>query len=209
MSNLLSKPPVLVLPATWVDQWIIGPGFVPSSKLPPLGEILGVEGFSFHPRHLAEEDPSWQQVIPYMVVRSPSGWFRYRRGKAGTENRLHALWSIGVGGHVEPLDGTLIDPHAAYRAGMGRELFEELGIVAFRESFLGLLRDPSNAVGRVHLGFIHLIEVESEVRSAEDALLDGGHEGAEGIRRLAPHMESWSRILIESPECDLGLGSAL
>ncbi|MFM8932945.1 MAG: hypothetical protein ACKOS8_13850 [Gemmataceae bacterium] len=208
MSTPLAKPPVLVLPTTVVDQWIIGSGFVPSSRLPPLEELLRVEGFHFHPRHLAEEDPSWQQVIPYMVVRSPSGWFRYRRGKAGSENRLHALWSIGVGGHIEPVDGSLVDPHSAYRAGMEREIREELGVNSFGESFLGLLRDPTNAVGRVHLGFIHLVEVKTGVRAAEDALLDGGHGDSEGIRRLTPQMETWSRILIESPECDLGLGPA-
>ncbi len=208
MSHPITKPPVLVLPTQIVDRWIVGPAFIPGSALPPLEELLAVEGFRFHPRHLAEEDPSWQQVIPYIVVRSPSGWFRYRRGKAGSENRLHALWSIGVGGHIEPVDGALMNPLAAYRAGMHREICEELGITSNKNHFLGLLRDPSNAVGRVHLGFVHLVQVESDVRGVEEALLDGGHEGAEGIRRLAPQMESWSRILVESPACELGLEPA-
>lgn len=201
----MDKPPVLVLPTAVVDDWVQGPGFVPAGRLPALENLLSVDGFHFHPRQQAEEDPSWQQVIPYMVVRSPSGWFIYRRGKAGSENRLHALWSCGVGGHVEPVDGSLADPHAAYRTGMARELREELGIEAFSESFLGLLRDTTNAVGRVHLGFVHLVTVDSDARSAEDALLDGAHVSAEELHRLAPSMETWSRLLINAPGNILGL----
>ncbi len=201
----MAKPPVLVLPTPVVDLWVQGPGFVPASSLPALENLLSVDGFHFHPRQEAEEDPSWQQVIPYMVVRSPSGWFRYRRGKAGSENRLHALWSCGVGGHVEPVDGSLDDPQAAYRAGMARELREELGIKSFSESFLGLLRDPTNAVGRVHLGFVHLVKLDADARAAEDALLDGAHVPAEELRQLAPAMETWSRLLIEAPGNCLGL----
>lgn len=203
----MSKPPVLVLPTLAADQWIQGPGFVPAAQLPPLRELLGVEGVRFYPRHLAEEDESWQQVIPYIVVRSPSGWFRYRRGKAGSENRLHALWSCGVGGHVEPVDGPLEQPLAAYRAGMKREMHEELGLNSFEESFVGLLRDNSNAVGRVHLGFVHLVTVSHDVKAAEDALLEGAHASAESLKALLPRMETWSRILIEAPESGLGLSN--
>lgn len=204
----MTKPPVLVLPKKVVDAWIVGPGFVPAENLLPLENLLGVNGFHFHPRAEAEGDENWQQVIPYLVVRSPSGWFRYRRGKAGSEARLHALWSCGVGGHVEPVDGSLLDPNGAYRSGLIRELREELGLESFQDKFLGLIRDPSNPVGRVHLGFVHLVSVNRDVSSMEDALLDGGHAPAPEIRKLAPNMETWSRLVIEASGDPLGLNLA-
>lgn len=203
----MTKHPVLVLPKQVVDDWIVGPGFIPAEKLQPLERLLSVPGFHFHPRHQAEEDENWQQVIPYLVVRSPSGWFRYRRGKAGSESRLHALWSCGVGGHVEPVDGTLLDPQAAYRTGMVRELREELGVESFQDRFLGLIRDPSNPVGRVHLGFVHLVTVPGDVSSAEEALQEGTHGPASEIRTLAGSMETWSRLVIEAAGDPMGLDS--
>ena len=199
----MSKPPVLVIPTAKVDRWILGPGFVSANRLPSVDFLLGVDGYHFMERQLAEVDEDFQQVIPYLFVRSPSGWFHYRRSEAGTEKRLHSLWSCGVGGHVEPVDGSACNPYEAYRAGMCREMIEELGESRFEDTFIGLVRDPSNAVGRVHLGFVHVASVESDVLSTDVSLMAAGHASAEELVRLLPKMESWSRLVLESPESGL------
>jgi predicted NUDIX family phosphoesterase len=106
-------------------------------------------------RKLAEEDPSYKQVIPYAVcVREDGSVCCYRR--KGSERRLHGRWSCGVGGHVDH-DDIAENARDAVYAGLRRELSEEF--VGFDESsvavhFHGFIREERTAVGRVHLGAV-------------------------------------------------------
>ena len=58
-------------------------------------------------RSLAEEDPSFKQLIPYAIIMSGGQVFKYRRGVKGGESRLHGLISVGVGGHISAVDEDL------------------------------------------------------------------------------------------------------
>ena len=62
----------------------------------------------FRPRAEAETDPSWKQLIPYLVLRDGERIFLMRRTKAGGDERLHDRYTIGVGGHVNPEDGDVV-----------------------------------------------------------------------------------------------------
>jgi len=54
------------------------------------------------PRAVAEQDPKHKQWIPYVLLRSQAGLLAaYPR--QGAEDRLHGLWSIGLGGHIGKL----------------------------------------------------------------------------------------------------------
>ena len=73
-------------------------------------------------RERAEQDPSHKQLIPYVIVRDGDRAFLMERTSAGADPRLHRRATIGVGGHVNPVDdGT--DPIAA---GLQREWREEI-----------------------------------------------------------------------------------
>ena len=56
----------------------------------------------FMPRARAENDPSFKQLIPYVIIHSGNKFLSYVRGKAEGENRLVGNRSIGIGGHVNP-----------------------------------------------------------------------------------------------------------
>ena len=83
---------------------------------------------SYRPRGEVEEDPSFKQLIPYVIFchRSPGGveLFQYLRGKGQGEGRLHSKRSIGVGGHISSEDASAAG--LAYQEGMRRELDEEV-----------------------------------------------------------------------------------
>lgn len=151
----------------------------------------------FLPRSAAEEDPSHKQLIPYLVLRHGDRVLCYTRGKAGGEARLHAKMSIGIGGHIN--DG---DTHAqnfdeaAYFRAVERELHEELQIPGgYRQRIAALLNDDSNDVGRVHLGVVHLIEVDSpDIRPREDAIRDLVFLSAVELAARRDRLESWSQI---------------
>jgi predicted NUDIX family phosphoesterase len=64
---------------------------------------LRVGDLRWLPRSRVEDDPSYKQLIPYVLVKSSNNAFAcYQR--AGTEIRLHAFMSCGVGGHIEEVD---------------------------------------------------------------------------------------------------------
>src|SRR5436309_10680442 len=112
---------VLVIPAATLDR--LGPfhGFRadPGHRL---ADLLDPAGMEFRPRAAVETDPSYKQLIPYVVLRWRDRLFHYTRGAAGGEARLRAKRSVGVGGHISAADAAGSDD--PYRAGMGRELTE-------------------------------------------------------------------------------------
>jgi len=159
--------------------------------------LLSEGNHFFMDRAEAEDDPSHKQLIPYCVFKCGDRVLHYTRGKAGGENRLHAKLSVGVGGHINPVDmGEGRKGAAAYYAAVQRELDEELEIACdYEMRIIGLLNDDSNPVGQVHLGVVHLVELESdEVSSKEDALTDLSWATLEELNGdLHARLETWSQ----------------
>jgi predicted NUDIX family phosphoesterase len=100
-------------------------------------------------------------------------YLHYTRGKSGGESRLHAQGSVGIGGHINPVDERA-DPlgRKTYLAGVEREIEEELKIDGSHTNrIVALLNDDSNEVGAVHLGVVHIFDLDTDkVSSGEDAL---------------------------------------
>jgi predicted NUDIX family phosphoesterase len=166
-----------------------------------MDRLLDPQEHFFMDRAAAEEDPSHKQLIPYCVFRCGDRILHYTRGKAGGESRLHAKISVGVGGHINPIDtgDGRVGPEA-YFAAVSRELDEELVIGSKRTSrIIALLNDDSNPVGEVHLGVVHLVDLDNEdVTSREDALTDLQFSSLEELRGpLFDRLETWSQHCIE------------
>jgi len=112
-------------------------------------------------RPYAETNPDFLQIIPYVVVTRMNQIFTYTRLKKGTEARLHNNRSIGIGGHVER--NTSYGPFENAIATATIELNEELDIEdssslnIVPEDFV--IFDPTNDVGRVHLGLLFTCDV--------------------------------------------------
>jgi predicted NUDIX family phosphoesterase len=164
-----------------------------------LPRLLDPAGLSFRPRAEVETDPRWLQLIPYVVLAHGGRLFCYTRGAAGGERRLHAKRSVGVGGHVNPVDSAAGDP---YRAGLARELAEDVRIDSpYAEHVLGLVHDPSNPVGQVHLGVVHLFDLERPaVRAVDPALADGSFVEFTSLLAARDTFESWSRFVLDELE---------
>ncbi|MFT6498239.1 MAG: putative NUDIX family phosphoesterase [Akkermansiaceae bacterium] len=172
-----------------------------------LEALLNPANNFFMDRGKAEEDPSFKQIIPYALFHHEGQYLHYTRGKSGGESRLHAQGSVGIGGHINPIDERA-DPlgRETYLAGVEREIDEELNISgAHRNRIVALLNDDSNDVGKVHLGVVHVFELENnDVSSAEDALANLAFQSAASLRgELYRSLETWSRFcvdkIVESP----------
>ena len=117
------------------------------------------------------------------------------RTEGGGDARLHGRATIGVGGHLNPVDGQ-VDPLAA---GLRREWEEEL-VAEWEPRFrlIGLLNDDTNPVGSVHLGV--LFEVDAAGRALavrETEKLSGRWADAEALHAAAERLETWSRLVAD------------
>lgn len=186
---------ILVVPRELFDSLGAFEGFCSDSDA-YLSALLNPANNFFMDRARAENDPGHKQIIPYCLFHHEGHYLHYTRGKSSGESRLHAQGSIGVGGHINPVDeqedalgmGT-------YFAAVEREISEELSIAGDHSNrIVGLINDESNAVGQVHLGVVHLFELESnEVSSNEDALANLSFQSADRILgELMPQLETWS-----------------
>jgi predicted NUDIX family phosphoesterase len=163
-----------------------------------LAALLDPAGFSFRARSEVETDPAYKQLIPYVVLRRGGDLFHYRRGASGTEKRLAALRSVGIGGHISEADAAGGDN--AYRTGMLRELSEEVEIgCAWSERLLGFINDDRTFVGSVHLGVVHVFELEAAaVRAREDALAQTGFAPLAALAARRADFETWSQFVFDA-----------
>jgi predicted NUDIX family phosphoesterase len=162
-----------------------------------LGAFLEVvaERARYELRDEVERDPSFKQIIPYLVLRDGERYFLMRRTRAGGDARLHDRWSIGVGGHLNPGD-------AGLAGGLRREWHEEL-IADFEPTFVpyALLNDDTTDVGAVHLGVVVLADAGGRpVAIREIDKLSGAFAPADEVAAGAEHLETWSRIVFDALE---------
>jgi predicted NUDIX family phosphoesterase len=184
---------VLCIPRTTIFPGAVWNGLVTRGLERVLRTIRACS--EYRPRHLVEDDPSQQQVIPYCIVHHPEDdtYLLTRRLRRSSERRLHNLYSLGVGGHVNPGDGERFDPVVGGRI---REWSEEIvcpsGATA---SLVALLNEDSTPVGRVHLGLVFLVEpAYGPVSVRETDKLEGEIMTLEAMRRHYLSMESWSQL---------------
>jgi predicted NUDIX family phosphoesterase len=193
---------VLVVPRALLDELGDFHGLRTEGVDAAVARLLDPAAHFFMDRALAEDDPTHKQLIPYCVFRHGDRILHYTRGKSGGESRLHAKLSVGVGGHINPVDtGDGRTGPEAYHAAVAREIEEELATpvpAATTRRIIALLNDDSNPVGQVHLGIVHLIDLDSgEVAAREDALSELAFTPlAELNGPLFERLETWSQHCI-------------
>lgn len=190
---------VLVVPSAEFDRLGRFQGFSPEADR-YLESLLVPTLATFRPRSEVEDDPSLKQIIPYVVFRSGDAVFCYTRGGGGGEARLRRRRSLGVGGHVAEADADGRGTLDAYEIALRRELDEEVEIASpgtLRR--VGLINDDSTPVGSVHLGVVHLYELENPaVSPREDDLIETGFIPVARLRDDWDAFETWSQVCIDA-----------
>lgn len=170
--------------------------------------LLAPENVQFRRRGDMENDPSFKQLIPYMLFtyQDPASErltvFGYVRGDGMGEARLHRLMSVGVGGHINDEDFAHSHETGAkrdfYREGLMRELNEEVVLDSpYRETVVGLINDDLTEVGKVHLGIVHRFELEKpNVTANESELIESGFYPVDELLASGRGFESWTKITL-------------
>ena len=154
----------------------------------------------FMPRSKAEADPTYKQLIPYVIV--PRAEVSQRAWQAGGEKRLVGNRSIGIGGHINPADDIPLfsgDLPETYRAAVEREVAEEVSLDGpHTERVVAPLNDDSTEVGRVHLGVVHYWSLATPtVRKREQMMTQLDFLGTDELQQARDEMETWSQFCFD------------
>ena len=158
---------------------------------------------SFMPRSLAETDPSYKQLIPYVIMSHDGKYLSYVRGKRAGEKRLVSNRSIGIGGHINPIDNEVplfdSDFRQMYRTAVQREVAEEVSVEAkYTDRIVALLNDDSNEVGSVHLGIVHYWTLDApNVSRREQMITQMGFMSQAELQLERDSMETWSQLCLD------------
>jgi predicted NUDIX family phosphoesterase len=157
----------------------------------------------FMPRSQAEQDPSFKQLIPYVIMTHDGKYLSYVRGKRAGETRLVAKRSIGIGGHINPIDADdsplFAYMYDNYLTAVRREVAEEVAVEATHtDRIVALLNDESNEVGSVHLGIVHLWNLDSpQVSKREQMITQMGFMTPAELDAERDSLETWSALCLD------------
>ncbi len=177
-----------------VDRRHLFPGLSPQGFLPP--ETVDLPALAPHlffaERDYMEQCAHYKQLIPYLVLTRGSGGTRrvlaYQRRQKHTEQRLGGLWSVGFGGHIEPLDrdDREVAVHGLMEVAARRELAEETGLPASGTPLLprGFINSDAEDVSSVHFGLVYEVALD-DLDTSDAGLLDQVSAQAE------PHQARW------------------
>ena len=169
-----------------------------------LSEIFvpGVPRFML--RSEAENNPSYKQLIPYVIMAHKGKYLSYVRGKKAGEKRLVAKRSIGIGGHINPVDNSLfsMELYDTYLEAVRREVEEEVIVKAnHTNSIVALLNDESNEVGKVHLGIVHYWDLDSpDVEKREQMITQMFFMSLDELEQVRDTLETWSQKCLDGLE---------
>lgn len=191
---------VLTIPtdSLWSILSYVRNGIITNLSDMTLVEIL--KNGIFKSRDLIEMDERYKQIIPYAVIRCGELIYLFHRTTKQTEKRLHNLYSLGVGGHMNSW-GKIIDI-SYLKHELSRELREEVTLSTSCEikslNLLGYINDDTNEVGKVHIGLLFEIKLNNpEIEIHEKDKMTGKWIPISNLLQYYPQMESWSKIYVD------------
>lgn len=153
---------------------------------------LIAEKKEFLPRSLMETDPTYKQIIPYLVFTYQHRFFLMQRQAKASETRLQNKYSFGIGGHLREEDMKNKDIVSWAQ----REFHEEVDYYgSCKIESLGIINDDSNPVGQVHAGFVFLLHGTSPAIRVKEELKSGTLLTLEECSAFYDQMESWSQLV--------------
>ncbi len=148
----------------------------------------------FHPRSLMEVNPTYKQIIPYLVFKHNNTFFLMQRRSTASETRLKNKLTLGIGGHIRQEDMT----ENSLFAWATREFHEEINYAGnLTVKPLGILNDDTDDVGKVHIGFVFLLTGNSSEISIKSELKSGKLLSLAECVAQKEGMEGWSQFVID------------
>jgi len=188
---------VLVIKADTIFNPPFGGGKWQGLRTENLGRYVDLikNNCEFKRRGDMENDPSFQQIIPYILFNFGDKYFLYNYLKKAGEQRLKNDYIVGVGGHINPVDsGSDVD---ILEAGMNREWNEEVNYSGkLEKKLVGIINDDRRPVEAVHLGLVYLFTGDNpNISVKETDKLKGELIERKELGRRAEGTEGWAPII--------------
>jgi predicted NUDIX family phosphoesterase len=198
---LLSEE-ILVFPTPLLPKYVPGPGLHPASLEDSKSLVHHCSPML---REDAEQDFTVIQLVSVFIVKFGKFYLTYKRTKRLPESRLHGVYSVVFGGHLNPDDVPSLFNIFDVENGatfLSRELKEELRFPKDNPPILtyrGLLYDNSRDLSRQHLGIVYDVQLESAKFEVGERgfLMDAKFESLAQIQSRIKDFENWSWIIIE------------
>ena len=172
----------------------------------------------FAPRDWAESTERVKQIVAYGLIRNGRKVLCLRRARTSNRKALRLRYTVLVGGHVDSVELNDANPVAAC---LVRELDEELGLVPTGPiTVLGVVVDVSTRVGRLHLGLIYDVPIDSDSLVVSPHMDNGEFANAakkiryplrdyRHLARLSRRFDPWSSLTLSSPSVKRLFGTDL
>ncbi len=171
-------------------------GLITNNRNLIFDEVL--KNYCFLDRDKAEYDYNYRQIIPYIVVRKGDLYLLLKRLDKQTEKRLHGKYSLGIGGHINP--DCSDDCENIIMGGLYKELNEEIALEKpFKLTFSGIINNEKSDVGKVHVGFLYILDANSlEFEILEKEKMTGEWIKKEQLSEYYEYLEGWSQIVFDN-----------
>jgi predicted NUDIX family phosphoesterase len=188
---------IMVFPRHLIDGM---DGFFPWMTVEPWLQSVS-DAFDWMPRDVAECSRTWVQPIPCAILRDPTGRYCVFRQVRQERWDLSRRLSFVVGGHVDRpcSSGTFTELFADT---VKRELLEEVGLELHGKIHpVGVVVDGSSLVGSRHVGFVHEVDVLTDVQFqvGEEFSIRSKYDGMlfdiSDRTRLRATLDPWSSLL--------------
>ncbi len=169
------------------EEWT---GFKKSDLSNEIAAVKDKAVFMFRPD--AETDIRYKQIIPYLIFTHNNKYFLMQRKSTASEQRLASKYSFGIGGHIrkDDIEGSSLLHWAL------REFHEEINYSGNLQDLpLGILNDDSTDVGKVHIGFVILLQGDSDKITIKSELKNGQLLTLEECENYYNDMETWSQMI--------------
>lgn len=184
---------VMVVHTNLIESFLSEEQFITNN----ISDIINIikANYLFADRDYAEYASEYKQIIPYAILMNDSRYYLTKRLRKQTEKRLHGMYSIGLGGHINPEEDLLDD---VILGGMHRELYEEVGLKDFQMSeCVGIINDHSADVSNYHIGLVYPLKVSANIYVREVSKMTGEWASVEDVLQRFDELESWSQIVWE------------
>jgi len=153
-----------------------------------------LEKKEFHPRSLMEQDENYKQIIPYLIFKYNDKVFLMQRNSNSTESRLKNKFTFGIGGHINESD---IKGESIFDWSK-REFEEEVHYNGnYTIDALGIINDDHSTVGKVHLGFVFILNGDNQDIKVKSELKSGNLYTKEECKIFFDNLESWSQMVFD------------
>ena len=161
--------------------------------------VIAQQGAYYDRTDALENNKELKQIIPYVTAMCNGKILVYQRTPKQTDKRLHAKYSIGFGGHINPEDAQ--NGQNPVLGARTRELNEEISFGGKPQfKFFGTINIAHTPIDQFHMGFAYLAELPNE----EYTINEIGYFASTAwltpteLATKYEQMEAWSQVLFSA-----------